>query len=103
MVPVRVWFGQPIIDGEEQDRSPRWCAELDGRTDTFEYDDSGYSCAIPLDAERVWPWCAKYPITEAQYRYMRDYAAWAKAHAPDKPQASPRSAVNVKAAKSVLP
>src|SRR4029077_16203465 len=32
-VAVRIWFGSPVIGGETQDRSPRWCVEVDGRTD----------------------------------------------------------------------
>ena len=32
-VAVRIWEGPPVIEGEELDRSPRWCCEIDGRTD----------------------------------------------------------------------
>ncbi|HKV14536.1 MAG TPA: hypothetical protein VJQ81_05800, partial [Reyranella sp.] len=54
-VPVRIWFGAPIIDGEEQDRSPRWCVEVDGKTDRADFDDDGnYLGRVPLDAVEVW-------------------------------------------------
>ena len=55
-VAVRFWFGQPVIDGEAQDRSPRWCVEVNGRTDRF---DKEAQHRVPLDAFDVWPWCRR--------------------------------------------
>lgn len=93
-VAVRIWFGPAIIDGEEQDRSHDWRAELDGSTDRVERGDDGYRCRVALEVEAAWPRCAKDPVTEAEYRYLLAHARWAKAHKPDHPKASPRQAVD---------
>ena len=94
-VPVRIWFGLPVIAGEEQDRAPRWCVEIDGRTDRWERDtDTGYRCRVPIEVERAWPYCAREPIAEPEYRYLLEHAAWARDHNPEHPKAKPREAVN---------
>jgi hypothetical protein len=93
-VPVRIWFGAAIIDGEEQDRAPGWFVEIDGRTDRWERDDSGYRCRVALEVEKAWPFCARDPITEAEYTYLVAHAGWAREHAPDHPKAQPRKAVD---------
>lgn len=93
-VPVRVWFGAPIVDGEELDRSPRWCCEIDGRADEIEQDKAtGYRCRVPIDAGRVWPFCARWPIEEWEYRYMVEHGAWART-VPGHPKATPRKPVD---------
>jgi hypothetical protein len=88
-VPVRIWFGPPHDPdtGEEMDRSHRWQAEIGGK-----------EAAI----ERTWPWCAKNPIAEADYRYMRGVQQWATEHAPHEPEAAPREAVNINALKPLF-
>lgn len=94
-VPVKIWFGQAIIGGEEQDRAPGWFVEIDGRTDRIELDrETGYRCRVPLDVTTVWPFCAKEPITENEYRYLAAHAGWAREHQPDHPKATPRKAVD---------
>lgn len=93
-VAVRIWFGPAIIDGEEQDRAPGWFVEIDGRTDRWEKDDTGYRCRVPLEVDRAWPFCAKDPITESEYRYLVAHAGWAREHSPDHPKAQPRKAVD---------
>lgn len=93
-VPVRIWFGNAIIAGEEQDRAPGWFVEIDGRTDRVEFGDDGYRCRVPLDVERVWPHCAKDPVSEAEYRFLVSHAAWAREHQPDHPKAQPRKPVD---------
>lgn len=94
-VPVRIYFGCPVIDHEEQDRSPRWCVIVNGETDRLETGE-GYSCRVALDVYSVWPHCGRFPIPEAEYNYMIDKATWAKAHAPDRPQANPRKKIDVR-------
>jgi hypothetical protein len=96
-VAVKIWFGQPIIDGEEQDRSPRWCAAIDGRTDRIERDDSGYCCRVPLDVFAAWPECAKKPISAREYAFLLRRKQWALDHAPQHPAANPREAIDVRA------
>lgn len=94
-VAVRIWFGPAVIDGEEQDRSHDWRCEVDGRTDRVELDKAtGYRCRVALPVEVAWPFCAKHPIPEAEYRFLLAHSRWAKAEAPHHPKASPRQAVN---------
>lgn len=93
-VPVRIWFGAPIINGEELDRSPRWCVEIDGQTDMVEQDKAtGYRCRVQLDPLSVWPHCARYPIARDEYDFMIAHGAWAK-DVPDHPKARPRKPVD---------
>lgn len=101
-VAIKIWHGAPIVDGVALDRAPRWNIAVDGRTDMTERDDNGYRALVPLDVMRYWPYCGRQPITRAQYRHMRAYADWAKLFAPNKPQASPRTKVNIRG-RSVLP
>lgn len=92
-VAVRFWYGAPIIDGEEQDRSPRWCVEVDGRTDRF---DKEAQHRVPLDALDVWPWAAGHPIKRREYDFLLKRAAWAREHAPEHPAATPREAIDLR-------
>lgn len=95
-VAVRIWFGNAIIDGEEQDRGEDWRCEIDGRTDYVEKDEKHpeYQCRIPLHIDRVWPFCAKRPLSEGEYNYMKDHGYWAKHHAKHMPDANPRKAID---------
>lgn len=96
LVPVRLWFGVPIIDGEEQDRSPRWCAEIDGKTDTVVKDpDTGARCTVPIDIDRAWPYCAKRPVSDADYRFYLARGEWAREHSPDHFAAKPRERMDL--------
>lgn len=92
-VAVRIWFGQPIIDGEVQDRSPRWCAEIDGQTDKV--DDFG--CRVPLDLfeDGIWPDRIGRRIDQKEFDFLRRRARWAREHAPAHPAANPREPVDV--------
>lgn len=100
-VPIRIHRGRPVIDGEEQDRGERWLVTVDGATDFMETGPDGYRCHVLFDVGRFWPWCARYPIPEDEYHFLIDKAEWAKAHAPERPEASPREAVN-KRGKSIF-
>lgn len=93
-VAVRIWFGPPIIDGEEQDRAPRWNVGADGRTDRWEKNDDGYRCRVALEVDWFWPYVAREPIAESEYRFLLAHSAWAREHAPDHPKAQPRKAVD---------
>ena len=95
-VAVRIWFGLPIVDGDELDRSLRWCVEIDGKTDKVVKDpESGERCTVPLEPTAVWPFCAKEPITSAEYRYLLAMSKHAKAHNPMHPAAAPREKIDV--------
>jgi len=93
-VPIRIHWGIPVIDGQEQDRSPRWLVTVDGAADFVETGDFGYRCNVLFDVARFWPWCARHPIEESEYDFLVAKSKWAKAHAPDRPEASPRQAVD---------
>ena len=100
-MPIRIYYGQPIVGGEIQDRSYRFLVEVNGSTDHIETGD-GYSCRVTHDLSRYWPWCAKWPITEAEYNYMLAKAGWAKQFAPERPQANPHKAVDFNAIKPIF-
>ncbi|ALC12516.1 hypothetical protein [Sphingopyxis sp. 113P3] len=70
-VGIRLWFGAPLdpLTGEELDRGWRWQAQADDGS--------------ILDFERVWPACARDPITEADFNARRARRAWARENAPD--------------------
>lgn len=95
-VPVRIWWGQPIIGGEVQDRSPRWCVEVDGRTDRLDRDErTGDPIGrVPLDVHDVWPFCTE--ISEAEYRFLQRRLAWAREQAPHHPAANPRTPIDLR-------
>lgn len=100
LVPVRIWFGAAVIDGEEQDRGDDWHCEINGETDYIEKDKDNpeYRCRLPLPIDRVWPFCARRPISEGDYRFMVDTAEHAVKWRPDKPQAHPRKAIDKRGA-----
>ena len=94
-VPVRIYYGLPVIGGEVQDRAPRLCVELAGETDELEVDrERGYSCRVAIPMDRVWPYCLTHPITAAEYRFMLRRLHWAREHAPDHYAGAPRKRVN---------
>lgn len=74
---VRIWYGAPLdpVTGEELDRSWRWQAQFND---------------APIDFDRVWPMCARMPITEAEYRRYVQRQAWAQSNAPKSAYADPR-------------
>lgn len=94
-VAVRIWFGAAIIAGEEQDRCHDWHCEIDGVTDEIEEGEGGYRCTVALSVDKAWPFCAKQPIDQEEYDYLRGVAGWAKTHAPAHPAASPRKRVDL--------
>lgn len=75
---IRVWFGPPHdpVTGEELDRSWRWQAVADD--------------GELIDFDRVWPACARDPISEADFRYRQNRRAWAQKAAPDSAYADRR-------------
>lgn len=89
-VPAMVWFGQPVIEGERQDRSPRWCIAIDGASDRF---DKEQGCRVPLDAHDFWPLGKR--VSHTEYAFLRRRARWAREHAPDHPAANPRKPVDL--------
>lgn len=89
LVPLRIWYGAPILDGEELDRSHRWCVEVEGRTERVRD-------GIPelLDVTKFWPWCARRPIPRHEYDFLMARRSWAAAHAPNHPAAKSRERID---------
>lgn len=89
-VGIVTWFGAPVIDGEEQDRSHSWQCMIRTET-TSRLILFGDNCPIEVDGislrniER---------IDEPTYRYMIDTAKYATAYRPDMPAAAPTTAID---------
>jgi hypothetical protein len=93
-VAVMIWHGAPVVDGERQDRSTRWCVAIDGRSCRY---DEEQQCRIPRDVFDAWPYCAKKRITAIEYAFLRRRAKWAREYAPEHPAANPREAIDLRA------
>lgn len=89
-VACMVWFGAPVIDGERQDRAPRWCIAIDGRADRL---DKEQQARVPLDAHDYWPLNRR--ISHSEYAFLRRRARWAREHAPDHPAANPYTRIDL--------
>lgn len=89
-VAVLTWFGAPLKDGEELDRSPRWNALIRDET-TSRAVLLGDS--LPIEVEGIGLRNLE-KVTAEQYHYLRAHGTWAVQHAPHHPAASPRKAIN---------
>lgn len=89
MVPVRFWYGPPIVDGEELDRSYRLNVEVNGRTD-FVTEDGTRELLDPFE---VWPFCQ--PITQREYQFMHQRIDWAQRYEPGHPAANPTTPIDL--------
>lgn len=78
-VAARIWLHQVTDESGELIEQERLRCEIDGQE---------------RDPEREWSYLAGRPIAEAEYRYMRDKAAWADANDPAMSVAQPYRAVN---------
>lgn len=78
-VPARIWIEQHVDGDGDLTREEVLRCEIGDRT---------------ANAADQWSYLAANPITEADYRFMRDSAAWAAEHAPMRAIASPTQAVN---------
>lgn len=91
-IGVMTWFGPPLIDGEELERSPRWQAlvrtEKSGRAVLF-----GDNCPIEVDGKDMTLRNLER-IDEAEYQYLVKHAEWATQHAPHMPDAAPRTKID---------
>jgi hypothetical protein len=99
MVPVEIYFGRPMVNGELLDRSPRLCAVVDGHTDREDYDDAGtYLGRVPLDPllDDIWTHCCGDPIDRAEYEFMTRRRVWAKEHDADHPAANTRRPIDIR-------
>lgn len=91
-IGVKMWHGEPLVNGDTLDRSPRLqvtiAAETTGRAVTMTGVDG-----VPVEVEGAML-RALEPITEAEWRYLVAHQAWAEEHAPHHPKAEPRQAVD---------
>ena len=83
LVPARLFRGAAVDPetGQPLDRSPVLLAQIGDRVPSSD----------PGDIERVW---LQHPIPEAEYHHLMRVLAWAKARAPDAPEAKPRRPIN---------
>ena len=96
-VPVEIYFGLPRIDGEEIDRSPRWCCVIDGKTTRLRD-----GVTELLDIEKAWPWCARRPIPKSEYEYLVARGNHAREWLPHSPAANPRKPMDWNKAKTIF-
>lgn len=75
-VGIKIFHGAPLdpVTGEELDRSHRWQALCNDK---------------PIDLDRVWPRCAREPVSAKEYAYLTTLQGWAEEHAPDSAIADP--------------
>lgn len=99
-VAVKVWYGQPIIDGEVQDRFERWCIEVNGKTCRF---DEEVGHRVPLDCLERWPWVCGRPITEGEYHFLLKRKGWAEEYDPEHPAATPYEPIDLRKMKAFKP
>ena len=81
-VPARIWWEYGEVDQESGHKM----------------DDDVLHCLVNgrrRDPYREWLWLAKEPITEAEFNFMVDDAAHAKAHRPNDPKATPGKPIDV--------
>lgn len=91
-IPVKVWHGLPLVDGEEVDRSPRLQALVETETTAravLHVGDDG----VPVEIDGVMLRNVE-PIAERVYRFMIADAEHAREWRPDHPKATPRKAVD---------
>lgn len=81
LVTVKIWQ----VDTEW------WHVEIDGKPGTV------------VDLYRVWPGCAKQPLTVGEYDTMRRRANMATVFAPNHPLSNPRKKVDLRAMRPVKP
>lgn len=86
-VPVRIkpW---PLVndDGEPIDREDARCF----------VSWPPLRCFVDGQERDVWDqWPFLHPITEAEFRYMTDTAAWARQYAPHDPTANPKRPIDI--------
>lgn len=78
-IVARIWLHQETDSIGELTAPEEMRCEVDGK----ERD--------PVDQ---WTWLAGRPITREEYRHLRAVRTWAKAHAPDQPEADPDKPVD---------
>lgn len=91
-IGIKVFFGPPVVDGDELDRSPRWQVLVDTETTARAVIMFG-EAGLPVEVDGVTVRNLE-PTTEADYRFLVADSAHAKEYRPADPKASPRQAVD---------
>lgn len=91
-IGVHMFFGPPVVDGEELDRSHRLQVVIGADTSSHAVLMLGAD-EIPVEVEDVLLRSVE-PVTEAEWQYLVAHQAWATEHAPNHPKAEPRNAVD---------
>lgn len=90
VIPVQTVYCGPLVEGEEQDRSPRWQAlvrdETTGRAVLM-------GDHIPIEVDGVMLRNIE-PIKEADYLFMVDHAKYMTKKHPDHPEAQPNTEID---------
>ena len=90
-VPVKTWFGPPLVDGEELDRSPRWQAlvrlETSSRAILFGNE-------TPIEVEGMKSMRSLERVSEADYQFMLKHADYSTKHKPDNHDAAPYTPID---------
>ena len=90
LIGVKTFWGQPYVDGEFVDRSPRWQCLL-GNEATARAILLGDNVPVEIDGAFIRN---VTPTTEANYSYLCAHAAYSTAHAPANADASPTEAID---------
>lgn len=97
-VGVTTFFGPPVVDGDELDRSPRWqCVvgtETTGRAILM-------GDALPIEVDGVTLRNLE-TVSSEEYHYLVAHAGWAKEHAPSAPDAMPRQKIDLRRMPSIF-
>lgn len=98
LVGVAVWFGQPLIDGEWLDRSPRWNCLIRNET-TSRAILMGDHVPIEIDGITLRN---LQQIKREEYLFLVSHSAFSTAHAPHNPDASPTKAIDFNRMKPIF-
>lgn len=100
IVGVKLFYGPPIVHGEELDRSHRlqclvdldpdgcFCWQLDARGAPVDVDGHTLRQVTPID--------------ETEYRFLTARADWAQQWSPQHPSAKPRKAIDLRNMRSLF-
>lgn len=97
-VGVAVWEGPPWVDGCELDRSHRLQALVRTETTARAVLMMGVDAPVEIEGERL---SNVQRISKDDYLHLVETAVWATAHAPHRPEATPREAID-KRGKSIF-
>ncbi len=97
-VPVKVWRGGPLVDGEILDRHYRWQCQVRGETSSraiLQGDN------VPVEVEGVRLRNIQ-PTTERDYLFMVAHAEFSTKHKPDNHDAAPYTPIDWMKGKTVF-